>query len=687
MKSVLKFHWADLQSLFSHASVLLIMAAACIIPAFYAWFNIYSNWDPYGATGNIPIAVCSLDQGYDAGEDGAKVDLGREIVDELTASGSIDWVEVDSAADLEKQVRSGRYYAGLVLGEHLSRNMYDLTAALADTEPEVVFYQNAKTNAVADKITETVAQEVEHSIQNKYLNVLVEKGFAEVEDLLSEAGADDLRQSLELTLTDLRDGLSEYAGVARALAEGAGRFSQDLTGAGDSLPELSGPDLTAAAQLTDSLENAVLPQTEEIASALADLRRQLDTAAASGSLTEEVRDGLLTQTDSLSLRLQALAELLPERGLVSGAVSRALTRLQQKLDGFRALVTAVDVPGGDISRLLDEGGDLLDEMEQLLNGSLLPGLQQFIADAGRDIDLLQRILDSLAAGGQELQPALAAAASALDTLDGSTGQLASLLETSSEGIDQLLGDLEQSQGRELADSLISLLHGDPGEFADFLTSPVEVSSTTVYPVDYYGSAMAPFYSTLAIWVGCVILVAVLRLEGRHTRLPDVSEQQRLWGRFLLFFWLSQIQAAVITLGDVYLLHVQCLYPLRFWFCGAVTSLVFMTLIYGVVLAFGDLGKAAVVVAMIVQIAGSGGTFPIEILPGIFSSIYRFFPYPYAINAMREAMFGLYGNNMYVYLAELLVFAAIGLLAWLGLRRPNAGVLRFMEEELDETGVL
>ena len=55
--------------------------------------------------------------------------------------------------------------------------------------------------------------------------------------------------------------------------------------------------------------------------------------------------------------------------------------------------------------------------------------------------------------------------------------------------------------------------------------------------------------------------------------------------------------------------------------------------------------------------------------------------------MREAMFGLYGNNMYVYLAELLVFAAVGLLAWLGLRRPNAGVLRFMEEELDETGVL
>ena len=67
--------------------------------------------------------------------------------------------------------------------------------------------------------------------------------------------------------------------------------------------------------------------------------------------------------------------------------------------------------------------------------------------------------------------------------------------------------------------------------------------------------------------------------------------------------------------------------------------------------------------------------------------YLFFPYPYAINAMREALFGLYGHNMAVYLAQLSVFAGVGLLAWLGIRRPNAGLLRFMEEEMEETGVL
>ena len=65
------------------------------------------------------------------------------------------------------------------------------------------------------------------------------------------------------------------------------------------------------------------------------------------------------------------------------------------------------------------------------------------------------------------------------------------------------------------------------------------------------------------------------------------------------------------------------------------------MIYSLALAFGDIGKAIVVVIMVVQIAGSSGSYPIEILPDIFSKIYLFFPFPYAINAMREAIFGMY----------------------------------------------
>ena len=105
------------------------------------------------------------------------------------------------------------------------------------------------------------------------------------------------------------------------------------------------------------------------------------------------------------------------------------------------------------------------------------------------------------------------------------------------------------------------------------------------------------------------------------------------------------------------------------------------------MTFGDIGKAIGVVIMIVQIAGSSGSYPIEILPEIFSNIYTFFPFPYAINAMREPLCGLYRLDLLKYLAELSVFGVFGLLIGLGLRGHFKGVNAFGEEEMEEPGVL
>jgi putative membrane protein len=115
--------------------------------------------------------------------------------------------------------------------------------------------------------------------------------------------------------------------------------------------------------------------------------------------------------------------------------------------------------------------------------------------------------------------------------------------------------------------------------------------------------------------------------------------------------------------------------------------VFVTFIYALTLSFGDIGKAIVVVVMVVQIAGSSGSYPIEILPEIFSKIYKFFPFPYAINAMREALCGVYRFDMLIYLAELMLFGVLALVIGLVIRRPFIGMNRFVAEKLEETEVL
>ena len=184
-----------------------------------------------------------------------------------------------------------------------------------------------------------------------------------------------------------------------------------------------------------------------------------------------------------------------------------------------------------------------------------------------------------------------------------------------------------------------------------------------------------------------MLATILKTNTNRRKFPEATEAQSYFGRFLIFFLLGQIQAAIIVAGDIFLLHVTPVHPWLMWLAAAVACFVFNLLIYSMVLSFGNIGRAAVIVIMVLQIAGSSGTYPIEILPSIFGKIYRFFPFPYGINAMREAIFGLYRSDYLIYLGQLLLFAVLALAIGLLIRRPFVGVDRDMNEKLEETEVL
>jgi putative membrane protein len=247
--------------------------------------------------------------------------------------------------------------------------------------------------------------------------------------------------------------------------------------------------------------------------------------------------------------------------------------------------------------------------------------------------------------------------------------------------------VEAAADGDKAKILMETLSGDPEMYGEFFAEPVHIETEVLYPVDNYGSAVTPFYTTLAIWVGALILTAILKVHPDHTKYEGAKGWQLFFGRYALFFLMGQLQTLITVLGDLKFLHVQCLHPVYFWLASAVTSMIFSLLIYSLVSAFGDVGKAIVVVVMVVQIAGSSGSYPIEILPVIFSKIYKFFPFPYAINAMREALCGTYGNDYYIYLAQLLLFGIVGIVIGLVVRRPFIGMNRFVTEKLEETEVL
>ena len=326
-------------------------------------------------------------------------------------------------------------------------------------------------------------------------------------------------------------------------------------------------------------------------------------------------------------------------------------------------------------------------MRVLRKDTLKPAADSLIRSLNSTLNMLGPFISTATGMLDDVDPVPDAAGDTVGSLDDSMLRLQNTFGSASDRIGDIIAQVEAAEEDEKLQVLVDLLNGDSELYGKFFSALVDVESEQIYSVASYGAAMTPFYTILAIWVGGVFLVSILKTGVNKEKFPDLKEQEYFFGRFLLFFLIGQAQAAVTVAGDIYLLDCQPAHPGHMFFAGAVASLVFMLLIYALTLSFGDIGKAIVVVVMVVQIAGSSGSYPIEILPEIFAKMYRFFPFPYGINAMREAICGMYGNDYYVYLGELLVFGVLGIVIGLLVRRPFIGMSEFVSEKLEETEVL
>ncbi len=369
--------------------------------------------------------------------------------------------------------------------------------------------------------------------------------------------------------------------------------------------------------------------------------------------------------DILSSMRKTLVDSLPQNAASTAAneasalAKNALTTCYQSVENVRNLYVTSLVPQMNV---------LMDSMRQVMDNvnSTLTTLDQALGDMDKVFD---GILDTV------------------DSTDESLIQTSEVIREVSERLTEITDRLDAVSEDERAQELVNMLGGDPSTYGSFFSEPVVVKTNEIYPVSNYGSAVTPFYTTLAIWVGTIFLTALFKVHADPKGLNHPTPAQLFLGRYMIFFVLSQIQTLIIVLGDLLFFKVQCLHPGMFWFASSVTAFVFSVLIYSLAISFGDVGKALVVVMVVIQIAGSSGTFPIELLPDFYRRVYIFFPFPYAINAMRECIGGLYENTYGECLWELLIFAGVGLFIGLVVRIPLMGLNRFIEERMEDTKIL
>lgn len=688
MRNIWTVFKTDLRTLSKCFFACVVVVAIALLPSLYAWLNIYSNWDPYGNTGGISIAVASLDRGYT--DNGEYVNKGRDVLEDLKTATSINWVIVDTEQEATDGVYAGDYYAAVVIDEDFSRKMYRMFTDWTG-QPAITYYENAKKNAVATKITDTAVETLKRSISENYLEVVI-SGIMEQSNLLAA----------NLTETDPETAVKGLLYQAQDVLSGCRAMMDAFRAAGS-----TGVSETDAQALSDAIAsiNSSLPDGDAIADSAARLQHALYTALAN---VERALDRFESALDTA--QPPAARQQLRDAAAAMGKLSTQLSGLAGQLDGIN--VTGNPVLTAQAIQLRELAGhctQLQNALNQLADGGAAGGL---LADCGSLVEAirnaaaripvtdrdLRRQLDtvvsevsdamdgvkSLSADAKAMRAALSDTTAALSV---TMEQLRPAAERMVNALSDTIDKLEGMTAGEYMDMLLEILGGNPAAYSRYFPEMVQTTVNKVYPIENYGSAMAPFYTTLAIWVGGVILSSLVKIHARTEGLIDPRPAELYFGRYLFFFLLSQIQAAVIVTGDLYLLKIQCLHPGLLYLTASLTAFTFSLLIYSLAIAFGDVGKAVVVVIMVMQIAGSSGTFPIELLPEIYQKIYRFFPFPYAIDAMRECICGLYGDYYMTQLAFLLLFAAAALLIGLLVRRPFMGLNHFMEEKLEETELL
>lgn len=716
MKNIWRIFTSDIRGLVKNPLALLIAGGLCVLPSLYAWFNIYSNWDPYANTANIKVAVATEDVGYTL-SDGTYENMGDEVLEELKENEKIGWVFTGTADEALAGVYSGEYYAAVVISEDFTYSMYNVFRE-DFANPTITYYENEKRNAVATKITDTAVSTLKQSINQKFIEVVANNIFTQTNLLSDEMEDKNALETFEGKLAELNDNLISYSGMIDTFIQANAVLSASVSEANGNIADLSAKvgngaanfagaqsslnstqaSLASFAQNAEQTMDAIKASIDQIAFDVNNTNLAASAQQTADALNQTMSDTsvLMDQLNGLSIslaqgnvedeRLQQVLETLSSLNGAASDIHDAVGSLVQNGTGT-VVADSVNAAMGSLTQILATCSQSVTNMKDLYVNSLVPQMDNVLTGMSQMLGDVTMILRNLNDMMNDMGVVFTGIETTVNDTTESLKQLQTVIDRVSGKLTDLLERLDAAGEDEKLDILLEFLGGDPEQYGKFFAEPVQVTTEEIYPIPNYGSAMTPFYTVLALWVGGTILVALIKVKADPKELSDVKSYHLYFGRYLLFFVLGQLQAAVVVLGDIYLLHCHILYPGLFWLAAAFASFTFTLLIYTLALSFGDVGKALAVVVMVIQIAGSGGTFPIELLPQIYRNIYIFFPFPYAIGAMRETMGGMYGSDYMTYLAELLVFAAASLLVGLIIRLPFVRLNHFMEERMEETKLM
>ncbi len=720
----------DLKRLVKNPVAVIVTIGVAIIPSLYAWFNILANWDPYENTSTVPIAVVIEDKGADISDMGY-TNAGDMIREELEGNTQLGWSFVDSEDEAVEGVRAGTYYAAFVVPADFTESLADVLDG--DTEKaHIAYYVNEKANAVAPKVTDTGSTTIENQIANEFVDVVGKTVSEKLTEFAGDAtqsidgtrdtvaadltdattklneladgvdGAQNAISSARSTVSSARETLSAVSAKASGMGGGLSSALDDLAGTRSKATTLSAKlntALTSANTTVSGISSQANYNVGVLAGDVGWAQGRLDAAIAQvraldGATTsvqtslEKIRTYTLSVAGNdyatqLSTKVEADLEVVTE---LSAAQREALDKLQSISDELKGATDDVTGLSSSVNNAIQGTSSALADLQNSLAQTTMPQLNEALDGFSNTGGKLVGTASSLPALLSQADGTLAELDAILQQCSTTLSSTADSVRNSANKVSGIASDVAAVESAENYAGIKDILGLDAEGVGDFLGSPAQLVSTPIYPVENYGSGVAPFYTNLALWVGGFVLVAIYKLEVDREQIGDYKPWQGFFGRWLLLNLIGQVQAIICCVGDI-CLGIQCVSPVAFVFAGMVESFVYVFFIYAFSIAFKHIGKALCVLLVVLQIPGASGTYPIEMQPGFFQALNPWLPFTYGINAMREAIAGFYGSNYAYNLLVLLVYLVPALLIGVTARRHLLNINNLFDRKLGETDMM
>lgn len=672
----------DLQNIVKNPVTLIVLGGLTFLPSLYAWFNISASWDPYSQTDKLPVGVVNEDKGAIIRE--KQVDVGEEVIQALKDNKGMDWHFLNKT-DAMEQLEKGHLFAVIIIPDDFTSRL----GTVLEKEPQkatIEYYVNEKINAIAPKITEKGASVIVEQVSKQFIETVngiifsffneigveLEKELPEIQQLEAyvfelEERLPDIHEALENSLDDASTALKtlnqaekELPTIENILEQGLSMIDEMETlmdQAEDKLKETMETIETNSESINERIEkiekpleniqNTYIHLKEELES-LKELQSDIDDYRKQIEQIESTLNGLLDSADDLQLTdeqkesLEQAIETLQNTAEFLSNSEEVITQVETQVLEKEAQLT-------DLQEQLSETKESVTEnlytWKEAFETSIVPKVEEEVAKVRDTLHETNKVLLGLENKLPDLEGMIRRTKESLQEGESLLQDVLEEYPFIYEKTTQLAKNIRKIHEEADIKEIIELLKNDPEAEKDFLSNPVLLNENKMFPIENYGSGMTPFYTLLSLWVGGLLLISLLSTDVMQPE--QYLSRDIYFGKLYLFLLIGCLQTIIVTLGDIFILNVQMANPIWFILFGILCSMIFMTLIYTFVSLFGNVGKAMAIIMLVLQIAGSGGTYPVALLPEFFQKISPFLPFTYAVGLMREAVGGIVWENVMI----------------------------------------